>query len=219
MKTKRTNLLYAAVMLLGMTLLTTSCEKEKPNVKVKAETKMIEAKDISAYDKWHYFSFSEGKFVGEGAADPKQGDDAKWKARTDWDIAFHQHNVRINSGTSGVGKGGILMLETQDFASVKEFSQNNFTVDAMVTAEEKKIFVSMPPVFVSASINLLPDAWYQYNHKKTAYELLKKNVFIVKTADGKYAKMQFTNILNNKDKGGFLSMKYAYQKDGTNKFE
>ena len=50
-------------------------------------------------------------------------------------------------------------------------------------------------------------------------EYSEKNVFIVKTAKGKYAKIQFLNFLNDQDKSGYLTLKYAFQKDGSTKFE
>ena len=207
----------AALLLLCVTLGVVSCKKKEPEVKEKAETKSVTNKDVSDYGKWYYFSFAKGDFVGEGDVDPEKGDDAAWKKRTDWDIAFHRQNVRTNSGTSGDGKGGVMMLETADFNTVKEVGANNFTVD--VDGEEIMKSAKMPPEKVKSSLNKEVDKWYAYNHDTKVWSLTKKNVFIVKTADGKYAKVQFVNCLNDENKSGFISFKYAYQKDGTLLFE
>jgi hypothetical protein len=218
MKTLNFKILSLALLVAGTTCLTMSCKKDEPVMPVKAETKTIEAKDVTPYDKWFYFSFEDDKFVGEGAADPEVGDDAEWANRTDWDIAFHRQNVRTNSGTSGKGAGGILALETEDFDAVKSVDLTTFEADAIVDESILAEFV-MPPVYVSSSINAVANNWAILDHASKTWSIAKKNVFIVKTAKGKYAKIQFLNFLNDQDKSGYLTLKYAFQKDGSTKFE
>lgn len=83
MKTMKSNVMKAALLLLCVTLGVVSCKKKEPEVKEKAETKSVTNKDVSDYGKWYYFSFAKGDFVGEGDVDPEKGDDAAWKKRTD----------------------------------------------------------------------------------------------------------------------------------------
>lgn len=179
-------------------------------------TKKITKKDVKDYGMWYYFSFEKGDFVGEGKADPADGDDAKWKAKTDWDIAFHRGNVRTNGGTSGNGQGGILNANSKDFDAIKEVPSGEFTVDKILKGEVMAAFV-MPPTYVSSSANEVANDWAVFDHGTMSYSV-KKDVYIVKTASGKYVKIQFLNFLNDEDKSGFITLQYAYQADGSTKF-
>ncbi|PID68176.1 MAG: hypothetical protein CR968_02835 [Flavobacteriia bacterium] len=219
MKTKNFKLFNVAVLLLAVSMFTVSCKKDDPeDEKPEVMSKTIDDKDVTDYGKWYYFSFAEDKFIGEGSSDPATGDDAAWKERTDWDIAFHRNNVRTNGGASGNGNGGIMLLETEDFDSVKDFTMGEFTMDTMEEGAVIAEFV-MPPSYLDASINTAVNHWTVYSMEDHLYHMQIKNVFIVKTADNKYAKMQFTNFYNDNDEGGYISLKYAYQSNGSATFE
>ncbi len=201
-----------------------SCKKDDPKPTPEEEgpsTGTIETKTLTlsakTYADWFYYSFDKADTVGKGSATPDKGDDAKWKERTDWDIAFHRNNIRTNSGTSGNGKAGILALRTEDFASVKSVPEAEFVVD-VVKEEVLMDKFGMPPVYLTSSINEAADNWVTFSHKK-AWNLVKKNVFIVRTASGKYVKLQFKNFLDGKDKSGLITLQYTYQKDGSQSFE
>lgn len=58
-------------------------------------------------DQWTYISMSSGKVVGTCALGDSVAEKS-WKNRTDWDIAVCNGIIRTNSGTSGIGKGGIV---------------------------------------------------------------------------------------------------------------
>ncbi len=192
-------------------------ENDSTETFVPAEVKMIKNQYIKDYDTWYYFSFKEGKIIGRGNADPASGDDAAWKERSDWDIAFHRNNVRTNGGLSGNGMGEVMMLRTKDFNSVKTVPENGeYTKDT----EYKRFAIKpdMPPVFLTTTLNRAMNKWCDYDHDKGAWVIELKNVFIVKTADGKYAKIKFINFLNDADDTGFISFKYAYQADGSTVF-
>lgn len=80
---------------------------------------------------------------------------------------------------------------------------------------------AMPPTpetMRQVGVNSLISGWAKYVHTSGHY-VISKNVYIVKTADGKYVKLQFINYLNDEDKSGYLSFKYQYQKDGSKTFE
>jgi len=79
-------------------------------------------------DTWTYISLSDGKTVGTsdlGDADAEKS----WHNRTDWDIALCNGVIRTNSGTSGVGQGGI-MSTPQGFDNVDASAVTSFNVDA-----------------------------------------------------------------------------------------
>ncbi len=217
MNTKNLKIWQIVIFLLATTLFVTSCEKDD---EPKKATKALEVKekDITDYNKWYYFSFATGKFVGTGDTDPAKGDDAKWAKRTDWDIAFHRYDVRTNGGTSGKGQGAILKLATTKYDDVTEVGKGSFKKDEMI---KDGIYLGDPhkQVKTTSSINTTASNWIGFSHEDMAWKMSKRNIFVVKTADGKYVKFQFINFLNEKDKSGYLSFKYFYQKDGSTKFE
>lgn len=217
----KTKILSIAILIAGMTLFTTSCEKNEPKMD-KDKTKEIKNHDVfNDKANWSYFSFEKGEFVGKGSANPNDKDDAKWKARTDWDIAFHFFHIRTNGGTSGDGKGELLVLNTEDFDTIKEVPTNaNFIKDEIVDKTKSNFFIEMKSGAerYDVSINKAGSFFWIFDHK-TRTPKLNKKVQILKTASGKYVKFQFTNIVSDKGEVGKLSFKYVYQPDGSMKFD
>lgn len=78
---------------------------------------------------WTYFSFDKGGVVGKSDVLSKE-DDAKWRGRSDWDIAICGEHIRTNSGTSGNGQGGIAVDQKWDYASVKEAPESGYIIDS-----------------------------------------------------------------------------------------
>jgi hypothetical protein len=159
----------------------------------------------SAFTKWFYFSFSSGEQVGIG--DATAASDAEWKARTDWDIAFHMADVRTNSGVSGNGQGGVYDTGETDFNAVTVAPTSGYTVDTEVS-----IFASMPPTNLVCGVN---ETFVWTVEEGHGYAVVPK-VFVVKTASGKYAKVLMKAI---KDPvtglSGVVTMEYSYQADGS----
>ncbi len=63
---------------------------------------------VDASDKsWHYYSLEQNREVGAG--EESAGANARWFARTDWDIAVSGYKVRTNGGeaTTAGSQGGV----------------------------------------------------------------------------------------------------------------
>ncbi len=175
------------------------------------DSKPVELKTVvikaTEWEKWHYFSFAEGKEVGTGGTNAD--DDATWKARKDWDIAFHMANVRTNSGLSGSGEGGVYDTgKTSDISQVTEAATDGYEVDV-----EGRIATAMPPIYQQTGISTTLATWasggmggYTVSHK----------IYVVKTGDGKYAKVHLKDIYDDKGTTGVVTMEYGYQPDGSN---
>ena len=76
---------------------------------------------------WTYYSLEQGKIVGTSLFGDGN-EDARWKQRTDWDIAVCGDLLRTNSGSSGMGEGGLQVLD-RAFPSVEEAPRSGYTVD------------------------------------------------------------------------------------------
>ena len=182
--------------------------------------------DASSYTDWVYFSISEGKIVGTSAIDEE-------RAGLDWDIAFHRWDVRLNSGESGDGNGGA-------YLATDKIGKTGW--DALITVPEGISFTEDGKIVVNYDMSTMPPGskevsgsdvitggmpdddettndctWLKMSYMGQggpSYEVTNQ-IFIVKTAEGKYAKIWLKQYLNAEKKSGHITMKYAYQEDGS----
>ena len=96
-----------------------------------------------------------------------------------------------------------------DFDSVTTAPTEGYVVDEMLKWEHP----GMPPIEYSG--NPAMKDWYEVKGGMPPLLISKKEVFVVRTADGKYAKMQILDYYDEEGRGGFVTFKYAYQPDGT----
>ena len=148
--------------------------------------------NASSEKEFVYFDFSSGK--------PVRILDS---SSLEWDLAFRRGKVISNGGASSrLGKAGLIDLGEVDFDTVTEVPMSNYIQDKAAKTEAEN------PVLVK---------WYNYNyltHKLTA----KKNIYAVRTADGKFAKFQFMSFYCDNKEAGCIKMRYVYQHDGSNSF-
>ena len=138
-------------------------------------------------------------------------------ASTKWDIAFMATNIIINGGTSGPGKGGAFVY-TGLFDDLKTIpSDSVFKIDNAPTSW----------AITPAS----GKGWYNYDGTTYIVTPLAGRVLVIRTASGKYAKIEITNYY----KGGvtlasnapstekllkqrYYTFRLAYQPNGTKNF-
>lgn len=156
--------------------------------------------DSSTIDFWVFFDFSRGSVVSDVSSfkDPKG-----------WDLAFRRAKIASNGGgTNKQGLVAVAKLNTTDFDSVTSVPEEAKFI------QDTKLSRGADP----KNVNL--DKWYSYNfmdHYLKSY----KSVFIVKTAEGNYAKMQIINYYCKKGNArltGCYTIKYVYQGDGSKSF-
>lgn len=124
-------------------------------------------KDFNAAAKpntYHYFSLIVGTEI--------LSEDAK---TTKWDLAFSGTTILVNGGTSGSGKGAALVLE-KPFDTVTEAPKDGYKTDE-----------GSGNAIASGSGN----SWYKYDMNVHAILPITGRTIIVKTAEGKFAKIEF----------------------------
>lgn len=153
-----------------------------------------------------YYSLKENKVI-----DPADSSTSKW------DLAFKGTSVLTNSGVSGSGNGGAI-VQNGIFDEVTEAPLSGYSIDGTSG-------LAIP----TGSNN----GWYFYTASNTpehAILPLAGKVIIVRTADGKYAKVEIlsyykgnpaTNTpefesLSTRAASSYYNFKYVYQPDGTN---
>ena len=179
----------------------TSCEKpidEPTPTPVGTKNVTIDASDFAD---WKYFSFETGKEVPANEV----GDYEASKTKTNWDIAFHRGDIRTNSGLSGSGKGGAIKANGTKIDDVKTIPTSGYAVD-----EEAEIMIEMgADGYRTQSKNVVLAEWYKSEGMPPVY-VVNDYVFVVKTADGKYAVIKFTDYTNDAGAGGYVSFAYKY---------
>ena len=117
-----------------------------------------------------------------------------------WDLAFRRFYIIANGGPRFGGHGGILDLGRVSFDSVTSVPDTGY-----VQTE-------------ADSINPAIRRWYDYGF--TSHLLPTKNhVYAVRTADGKYAKIQVLTYYCGQAEPGCLTFRYEYQGNGSRMFE
>lgn len=140
--------------------------------------------DATSTGEWRFFDFSRGSVV----VNPGPGD---------WDLAFRRFHIIANGGPGFSGDGGIIRLEEADFDAVSELPDAPY-VETRVRRD---------------SVNAAIERWYAYgwtSHLLTPHP----TVYAVRTADGRYAKVQLLGYYCPGAQPGCLTFRYVYQGAG-----
>ncbi len=180
-----------------------SCEKDETTSQ---SGKVIEI-NASAYNAWTYFSFDEDTVVSI----------TDYTTSTNWDIAFHRSDVRVNCGQAGPGQGGSYNMGKVNFNSVTEAPADGYSLNTTIQILES---YTMPPTYVTVPGDTLVSKWMTITTSNTAPPTYNysDNIYVIRTAKGKYAKIWLTNYFNSQSQSGHITMKYAYQANGSRQF-
>lgn len=138
--------------------------KTNAHYTVPAKPEITVIKDLNANTKSYiYFSLASGQEVPAA--------DAKTK---NWDIAFSKTTIATNSGTSGPGEGGAIVLE-KPFDQVNEAPKDGYKTDGDAG-------FAIP----GGSGN----SWYKYDMSVHAILPIPGRTLLIKTANGKFAKVE-----------------------------
>ncbi|WP_407484407.1 HmuY family protein [Elizabethkingia meningoseptica] len=181
---------------------------EPAPVNPSASVKTQEVKDVDATDRAKYtlYSLRENKVIAATEQDTDK-----------WDIGFSGTKVIINGGKIRKGKGAAAIVKGASFDGVKTapedaaFKTDNGTVNTEFALEPQS-----------------DKSWYNYNRDTNIVTPIAGNIIIVKTGDGKYAKIQITSYYKGapaaispdaaKNDSGYYTFKFALQTDGSKIF-
>ncbi len=209
---KKTNF-FLVISLLAFSLVSfSSCseDEDKEETIVVDPASTLNSGEITftanAYDKWVYFSFEADTIV----------DVTDFSNSTNWDIAFHRYDVRVNCGKSGIGLGGTYDMGVVDFESVTEAPETGYSLNDSINAYNASPMAG--GTIVSMPGDTLMAKWLTFAHTSSgASYTINNNIYVVKTAKGKYAKVWLKNYYNESGASGYPTMKYVYQTDGSRK--
>jgi len=151
--------------------------------------------DASNVEKWTYFDFSRGSVI-EGAK----------KKSLDWDLAFRRAKILTNSGaTDKEGRGGAIEVERMNFADLASVPKG---------AEFKR---DQRPYDMIESSNSALLKWYEYHYVSHRLDP-KPLVYLIRTADGRFAKMKILSYYCYGDKAACYTFQYVYQGNASGDF-
>lgn len=120
-------------------------------------------------------------------------------AGEDWDIAVKRYRLVANGGDGLAGEGGVVRVEAP-FDSVREAPAIGYETSRVTPGRD--------------TVNVVLDDWYSYSWLS---HLLQPDraTFVVRTHDGRYAKLAVLAYYCPGPEPGCLTIEYAYQGDGT----
>ena len=136
-------------------------------------------------ERWQYFSFRFGSVVDDADA-------------TGWDLAFRRYQIIANGGPGFRGRAGILDLGAVRFDDVQ-------TVPATGYRENEGSPDPRNPAIAG---------WYSYGFFSHVLSP-KPHVWAVRTADGRYAKLEILAYYCPGSQPGCVTLRYVYQGDGS----
>ena len=206
---------------LGLCIALVACSKEEETIVVPVSVSTRTVNDLAAdtvtglgadgrpqsAGTTTYYSLVDNKIIASTDA-----------ASTKWDIAFSSTKILVNSGTSGPGLGGAFVFKG--------------LFDDLKTIPTDSSFATDNSNAASYAIPLgSGKAWYTYDGLTTLVSPIAGRVLVIRTANGKYAKIEILNYY----KGGvtpaatasdnvkmkdqrYYTFRYSYQPNGSKSF-
>ncbi|MDO4692747.1 MAG: HmuY family protein [Porphyromonadaceae bacterium] len=193
--------------------------------------------DVSAYEKFVYFSFEKGSVsISDEQSEQYDG----------WDIAFHRTDIRTNSGTSSkIGAMGgayetpeVLLTQKVTMPEANKFEVDERFVIAVYHTDEEGVrqdYRAANPVLTTRSKPRVDDKneFIRGDNGFIIYDILQRGaivmdrsrmpptiefsnkVYLVRTPKGKYAKIKIVDYKRKPgtpmgDPGRLLTMDYVY---------
>lgn len=141
--------------------------------------------DASTGEDWVFFDFSRGSVV-----------DSPMPTR-EWDLAFRRYRIIVNGGPDFAGDGGVLPLTGAVFDSLVIVPKTGY----------------VGSVLEGDPLNPTLERWYDYSWTSHLLEP-KPTIYAIRTADGRFAKLQILGYYCPEARPGCLTFRYVYQGGG-----
>ncbi|MCU0472995.1 MAG: HmuY family protein [Bacteroidales bacterium] len=194
-------IVYLLPFVIGLLI---GCKKEDTKPAIQSQT--FEIKSTSSTT-WKYFSFSKNDTIS--VSDPLSS--------TEWDLAFQRYRIKTNGGESGNGMGSAASsyLKGQTgFDALREVP------DTTTFVADKSIEIAIQQGYATYVINPRLYSWFTIELATQGTQIVPSDdIYIVKTADGKYAKVWFKSYYSTTNLSGYVTFQYKYQADGSKRLE
>lgn len=196
---KKHSHIIIALALVSMLLIFGACSDDDNGTNNNTDVAGEIVINATSMTEWVYFSFdTEDTFR---LADSYNS--------ANWDIGFQRYHLCTNSGSSGMGQGGAADMGKVGFESVTQAPASGYTVD-----DSLEILRMGGSINISA--NHLLETWGALDTTSMPPVFVPSDkIFVVRTADGKYAKVWLKSYYKNDGSSAHITMKYKYQADGS----
>lgn len=200
-----------------------SCKKDsgkEPDKPQNEDVKEVKNLNVSSND-WVYYSFEGNKTVAENEP---------------WDVAFRQYDIKT--------KEGVLNTKKKNFEEIKEAPYDGYITDIERYTFQGRVLtknVSSPVISMGYSeyfwqfitekgiINNIPEGereavkatlvhdngWQTFSYAQGGPSFQNNGwIYVVKMANGKFAKVHLTSFTDDKNAPFFVTFKYKISKDG-----
>ena len=154
---------------------------------------------IGTTGKFTFFSLRENKQIANTDS-----------ATNKWDVGFRGTTIIVNGGAIRSGQGGAYIYTG--------------TFDELLTVPSSATFAQDQSPTQLAIPTGSGNGWYNYNSSTNVISPIPGRVLVVRTADGKYAKVEVLSYYENApatpdqtSKQRYYTFRYVYQPDGSTK--
>ena len=141
--------------------------------------------DATSPDQWRYFSFRLGSVLEPAGAQ-------------EWDLGFRRYQVIVNGGPRFAGHAGAVDLGRITFAEVNSAPETGYQATGG-DAEPRHPALA---------------GWYSYSYFSHVLTPTPR-VWAIRSADGRYAKLEFVSYYCPNLEPGCVTFRYVYQGDGS----
>ncbi len=208
------NFRLVLMALISLVMVVSSCKKDEEtnpddNTGTLKKGEVTLSRKTSYGNDWIYYSFDKSKEVAVSEADHETS--------LEWDIAFNRFNVRTNGGESGSGHAAVYDAGKVEFSVVTTAPTDGYIVDDTIQILEA--FMGEPIWMVSTGNDVFKGCiGMTFGSSGPSYNT-NDHIYVVKTAEGKYAKLWIKSYYNDNGDAGYINFKYAYQSGDSNKLE
>ncbi len=190
-------------LLLVVTGLFIGCTKEN-NPEIQSQTFEINSTSSTV---WKYFSFAKNDTIV--VSDPLTSNE--------WDLAFQRYRVKTNGGESGNGMGSAANSYLKGQAG---FDALGVVPDTTTFIEDESIEIAIQQGYATYVVNPGLYTWFTIELAAQGTQIVPSDyIYIVKTADGKFAKVWFKSYYSAANQSGHVTLQYKYQPDGSKRLE
>jgi hypothetical protein len=194
-------IVYLSVITL--TLLS-ACKKEEKKQAIQSQTFEINSTGSTS---WKYFSFANNDTIT--VSNPGSS--------TVWDLAFQRYRIKTNGGKSGSGLGSAANTYQKGQTGFDAFK---LVSDTVTFASDDTVHIAVQQGYATYIVNPVLYTWFTIELATQGTQIVPTdNIYIVKTAAGKYAKVWFKSYYSATNLSGYVTIQYKYQQDGSKDLE
>jgi hypothetical protein len=190
---------------LSLMVLFFACKKDEDDTNpTLSQTFVINSTDASG---WEYFSFAKNDTIT--VADPSTS--------TEWDLAFQRYRIKTNSGKSGSGQGG---AANTYLTGQSGFDDLKLASDTLRFVTDDAVQIAVQGGYSTYVVNPAMYTWFTMEMATMGTQIVPTdNIYVVKTGDGKYAKVWIKSYYSATNASGYVTIQYKYQADGSKNLE